>query len=236
MQRVLTHHSNNHAYITTVKPGATNNRQMWVYNETSKTILSYYEMKDRNNYKRSLDARSTHLTIQNTDSRWYQMFTLTPTGHLHTEGEGSSKTQWYTNVYGKTDAEMRQVYRENKKVDEDYQKWDIVYIDEPFVQEEGFNDEWGWHVNREMHIISEFGENRMLDLISNRVVIKTHNHRDSQVFRFDMTYRTLKSKGYSTAWSHSLDMRNQWMYVYGTGSQWHQLFRYNSQTKQIFNQ
>jgi hypothetical protein len=51
-----------------------------------------------------------------------------------------------------------------------------------------------------------------------------------------MTYRTLKSKGYSTAWSHSLDMRNQWMYVYGTGSQWHQLFRYNTQSKQIYNQ
>jgi len=28
---------------------------------------------------------------------------------------------------------MRAIYRENKKIDEDYQKWDVVYIDEPFV-------------------------------------------------------------------------------------------------------
>jgi hypothetical protein len=88
MQRVLTHHSNNHAYITTVKPttgNKFNNRQLWVYDEKSKTIKSYYEMKDKKNDKRCLDARSTHLTIQNMDSRWYQMFTLTPTGHLHTD-------------------------------------------------------------------------------------------------------------------------------------------------------
>lgn len=116
---------------------------------------------------------------------------------------------------------MRAVYRENKKNDDDYQKWDIVYTDNMATLTSGYNAEWGWHINREFHIISDYGEHRFLDLVSNRVVIKTHNHRDSQIFRFDMTYRTLKAKGYSTAWSHSLDMRNKWMYVYGTGSQWH---------------
>jgi len=131
---------------------------------------------------------------------------------------------------------MRNTYRENKKVDEDYQKWDIVYTDDMPDQSKGYNALWGWHINREFHIVSEFGENRMLDLVSNRGVIKTRNHRDTQIWRFDMTYRTLKNKGYSTAWSHSLDMRNKWTYVYGTGSQWHQLFRYNKQTKQIYNQ
>jgi hypothetical protein len=72
MQRVITHHSNNHAYITSIKVGQkTNNRQLWVYDEVSKTIKSFYEMKDRNNDKRVLDVRSTHITIQNMDSRWY---------------------------------------------------------------------------------------------------------------------------------------------------------------------
>ena len=98
---------------------------------------------------------------------------------------------------------------------------DVVYIDEADNQLEGYASDWGFHINREFHIISDFGQNRFLDLVSNRVVIKTHNHRDTQVFRFDMVHRTLKSKRYSTAWSHSLDMRNKWMYVYGTGSQWH---------------
>jgi len=69
MNRVITHHSNNHCYTTLRKPG--NNRQVWVYDEQSKTVKSYYEMKERNNNKRSMDFRSTHITVQNTDSRWY---------------------------------------------------------------------------------------------------------------------------------------------------------------------
>jgi hypothetical protein len=167
------------------------------------------------------------------------MFTYSPSGHLYTDvGEGYNK-QNFAVVYGNVDAENRQVYREHtKKTDGDnwYQLWDIVYVDEAPNLEEGYAEEWGMHINRPFHIISEFGENRFLDLVSNRGVIKTRNGRDTQVFRFDMRYRTLKNKGYSTAWSHSLDMRNQWMYVYGTGSQWHQLFRYNVQTRQFYNQ
>jgi hypothetical protein len=193
-------------------------------------------MKDKKNDKRSLDARSTHITVQNTDSRWYQMWSYTADGHLHTDKALGQNVEWFAHIASKTDTEMRQTYRENSKKDEDYQKWDIVYADEMPDQSKGYNALWGWHINREFHIVSEFGENRMLDTVSNRVVIKTRNHRDSQVWRFDMTYRTLKCKGYSTAWSHSLDMRNKWMYVYGTGSQWHQLFRYNKQTKQVYNQ
>jgi hypothetical protein len=74
---------------------------------------------------------------------------------------------------------MRAVTRENKKVNEDYQKWDIVYVNEAKDQEKGFADEWGLHINRPFHIISEFGENRFIDLVSNRAVIKTRNGRDS---------------------------------------------------------
>jgi hypothetical protein len=188
-------------------------------------------MKKENNDKRVLDNRSGHVTIQNLDSRWYQLFTYMPDGHLHTDKSLGANQDYYVNVYGNTDTEMRQVYRETTKKDEDYQKWDIVYADEAPNMSSGYAAEWGWHIMREFHIVSDFGEKRFLDLISNRAVIKTHNHRDSQVFRFDMTYRTLKCKGYSTAWSHSLDMRNTWMYVYGTGSQWHQLFKYNKETK-----
>jgi hypothetical protein len=74
---------------------------------------------------------------------------------------------------------MRAVYRENKKVDEDYQKWDIVYLNEAKDQTKGFAEEWGLHINRPFHIISEFGENRFIDLVSNRAVIKTRNGKDS---------------------------------------------------------
>jgi len=99
-----------------------------------------------------------------------------------------------------------------------YQLWDIIYQDEAQDLTKGYAEEWGLHINREFLIQSEFESGRFIDLVSNRGVIKTRNGRDSQVWRFDMQYRTLKNKGYSTAWSHSLDMRNKWIYVYGTGS------------------
>jgi hypothetical protein len=64
MQRVMYHHPNNHVYIHARK--ANEKRQQWIYDEHSKTIKSFYEV-DRNpkNPKshRSLDARSTHITV-----------------------------------------------------------------------------------------------------------------------------------------------------------------------------
>jgi len=210
MERVMTHHSNNHVYITARKPNQRN--QMWVYDEHSKTIKSFWEMKDRNNQKRSLDSRSGHITIQNTDSRWYQLWNYEAgSGHFFTKKAQGNGHDYYAVVQSNTDTEMRAVYRENKKKtdgDNWYQLWDIIYVEDAKDLTKGYAEDWGMHINRPFHIISEWGENRFLDTVSNRVVIKTRNDRDTQVYRFDMQYRTIKSKGYSTAWSHSLDMRN----------------------------
>jgi len=186
----------------------------------------------------SLDNRGGHVTIQKTDSRWYQLWNYLESGHLETDTAVGANQKMYAVVQSKVDAENRAVYRENKKVDEDYQKWNIVYADsdEGKEKDSGYNKEWGLHINRPFHIVSEVGQNRHLDLVSNRCVIKTRSNRKTQVFKFDWTTKTIKSLGYSTEWSHSLDMRNTWMYVYGTGSQWHQLFRYNNGTKQFYNQ
>jgi hypothetical protein len=213
MQRVMYHHPNNHVYIQSRKTNE--KRHQWVYDEHSKTIKSVYSIEQagkNTKNQRSLDTRSGHVTVQITDSRYYQMWTYTSEGHLFTDvGLGHAKKN-YAVVQSNVDAENRAVYREhNKKTssqDNWYQLWDIVYVDDAPDLEKGFAEEWGMHINREFHIISEFGENRFLDLVSNRAVIKTRNARDSQVYRFDMKYRTIKSKGYSTAWSHSLDMRN----------------------------
>jgi hypothetical protein len=234
------HHPNNHVYIHARK--ANEKRHQWVYDEHSKTIKSVYEIdKQGKNIKnhRSLDSRSGHLTVQLTDSRYYQMWTYADSGHLYTDKSRDTSNQYFAVVQGNHDSEGRAAYRETSRKttgDNWYQLWDIVYVDVAPNLEEGFAEEWGMWINRPFHIVSEFGENRFLDLVSNRGVIKTRNGRDTQVYRFDMKFRTIKSKGYSTAWSHSLDMRNKWMYVYGTGSQWHQLFRYNSQNKQVYNQ
>jgi len=193
---------------------------LWVYDEKSKTILSYEKLQS-NKQRWSLDNRGGHIRVYQTDSRWYQLWDYLPTGHLRTDTAVGASQKMYAVVQSNVDAENRPVYRENKEKDEDYQKWDIVYADEVDNTQEKLIEDWGLWANREFHIVSEFGENRFLDLVSNRAVIKTRNSRPTQIFRFDMQYRTIKSKGYSTEWSHSLDMRNTWMYVYGTGSQWH---------------
>jgi hypothetical protein len=64
----MQHHGNNHLYVNARK--ANEKRQLWVYDEVSKTIKSFYEL-DRKHDKRSMDFRSTHITVQNTDSRWH---------------------------------------------------------------------------------------------------------------------------------------------------------------------
>lgn len=113
-------------------------------------------------------------------------------------------------------------------------KWKIVYVDEAPKMTEGFNEDFGMYIGSEFKLISGYG--KALDLNSNRIVIKDQSDSKTQLFKFDGKTRTIKVKGYSTEWSHSLDMRNQWMYVYGTGSQWHQLFKYNRKTRQLYNQ
>ena len=196
MERVMYHHPNNHVYIHARKPNE--KRQMWIYDEHSKTIKSFYEL-DRYQKEpkkhRSLDTRSGHVTVQITDSRYYQMFTYAESGHLFTKKSEGSSNENYCVVQSNVDSEGRAVYREHTRKtsgDNWYQLWDIIYVDEAPNLEKGFADEWGMWINRPFHIVSEFGENRYLDLVSNRVVIKTRNSRESQLFRFDMKYRTIK--------------------------------------------
>jgi len=80
------HHPNNHVYIHARK--SNEKRQMWVYDEHSKTIKSLYEIdKQKQNVKnhRSLDSRSGHITVQITDSRYYQLWNYENDGHLYTK-------------------------------------------------------------------------------------------------------------------------------------------------------
>jgi hypothetical protein len=150
-------------------------------------------------------------------------------GHLGVKKALGNNNDWYAHIQGKTDTEMRATYRETTRNNENYQLWDILYVDAAGEADSGFAADWGFEIGREFHIISSLCENRYVDLVSNRAVIKTPNGRDSQIFKFDMITKTIKSQGYSTAWSHSLDIRNQWMYVYGTNSANYQVFRYNQE-------
>lgn len=148
-----------------------------------------------------------------------------------------SNRNWYATMQGNHDSEGRAAYREQTKKDEAYMKWKIVYQDEAPKGDEGFAEEWGMYINREFHLINLKSE-KFMSQESNRLRQKErkYDNNNDQIFKFDWKTKTIKSKSYSTAWSHSLDMRNTWMYLYGTGSQWHQLFRYDEGTRQLYNQ
>lgn len=115
MGRVVYHHPNNHAYIHTRKDNE--KRQMWIYDEGSKTIKSFYEVERNKDPKshRSLDSRSGHITIQPTDSRYYQMWTLDNEGYLYTKKSRDHGHDNYMVVQGNHDSEGRAVYREHNK-------------------------------------------------------------------------------------------------------------------------
>lgn len=186
--RVMYHHPNNHVYIQNRKEN--DNRQLWQYDEKSKTIKSYYEVKDRKNEKRSLDFRSTHITIQNTDSRWYQMVTIDEDGHLRTD-ENENK-HWYAYFQTKRDTDGSAAYRETTKRDEDYQQWRIVYADEWSTQMSGQSRGYGFPVDKDMQIRSAYGEKRAITWNSgDRIYLKKLNYDSSsdeqkkQVFRFN---------------------------------------------------
>lgn len=72
-------------------------------------------------------------------------------------------------------------------------------------------------MNRPFYIIALFGENRFVDVIGNRVAIKSRNTRDSQLWYFDGVTKTIKNK----INEQSLDIRNQFAYIFSTGQQWH---------------
>lgn len=127
-------------------------------------------------------------------------------------------------VQSKIDNQNRQVVRENK-VDEDYQKWNILYVDAAKPEPtKGYSKSWGMYINRSFHIVSELPSNRYMDYISNRLVIKTANARPTQTFYFDYKTRTIRCKAYN---DYALDIRNTKGYGYGVNSEWYQLFKYD---------
>jgi len=69
---------------------------LWVYDEQSKTVKSYWKLSDKKEF--SLDARSGHITAKATDSRWYQMWTISPDGHLFTDKAQGSNDNQYAHV------------------------------------------------------------------------------------------------------------------------------------------
>jgi len=109
-------------------------------------------------------------------------------------------------VHGGADAENRNiiVWTKHGKIN---QQWDIVYADEwPEPPKKGeLNPDFGMYVERHFYIISQLPSHRHLDVIGNKLAIKTPAQdvdvkkqeskigRRTQVWYFDQNSLTIRS-------------------------------------------
>jgi hypothetical protein len=108
-------------------------------------------------------------------------------------------------VSGGYDDENRDIhmYKQHGKLN---QLWDLIYLsdwkEEPKTNE--MNNDFGFRVNKDFHIISGLGRGRYIDYLSRNLVIKTQNGRPSQKWYFHQPTRTIR--GRST--NQSFDIKN----------------------------
>jgi hypothetical protein len=97
-----------------------------------------------------------------------------------------------------------------------------VYADEYSEPKKGeLNGQFGLFVQRDFYIVSALSSGRYLDLINNRnVVIKTPNGRRTQIWYFDQTSKTIKTR----LNNQSMDIKNSGktrdMQIWSTNSRW----------------
>jgi hypothetical protein len=153
---------------------------LWTFDQVSKTVKSVQYTS------RSLDVRSTNLYTYNTDSRWSQLFKYNGEEFIDSRGQAIA--------FKGDDRENAPCGREatNGKI---HQHWTIVYQtkSKDFFTSK-FNEEFGLFYNRPFHIVSELPKHRYVDIVGNKIVIKTPNGFDSQVWSFDRKSRSIVSK------------------------------------------
>jgi len=112
----------------------------------------------------SIDIRGGNTYAYKTDSRWYQLFVYQDEHFINEKGQVLA-------IQSKLDHQNRQVVRENKN-DEDHQKWTVLYVDTAGkFPTSGYSQVWGMYINRPFHIKTALSSGRLLDHISNRLVI-----------------------------------------------------------------
>jgi hypothetical protein len=125
-------------------------------------------------------------------------------------------------VQGQIDTEGRHI-AVSPKDGKMSQQWDIVYLDdwkgEPKKGE--MNTDTGFFVQRPFYLVSELKANRYLDLINNRnAVIKTRNGRNTQVWYFDQTTLTVKTKLNNQSWDIPSSGKAKTFQIWSTNSNW----------------
>jgi hypothetical protein len=98
--------------------------------------------------------------------------------------------------YLDSDQHNRYIYAATE-VDDDRDKWDVVYVKE-YEKEElkkgDMNPSFGFRIDTDFHIVSRMAGHRYVDLISNNVVVKRPNGFKSQKWYFDNKTKTIRSR------------------------------------------
>jgi len=100
----------------------------------------------------------------------------------------------------------------------DWQKWDIVYADEP---EPAVN----FKPNKPFVLVNQMAGKRLLTLSGANFVVNSRNNSPQQLFRFDPTTKTIKmysNQLHSLAMSHAGKSRN--LVAHKTDGAWYQHF------------
>jgi hypothetical protein len=88
------------------------------------------------------------------------------------------------------------------------QRWKIVYVDNASKERtEGFNEQFGFHINRPFYIRSRLPMKRIAECVgANNVILRRwRNNAAAQQWYFDGVSKTVKNNNWK---SHSLDIQS----------------------------
>jgi membrane carboxypeptidase/penicillin-binding protein PbpC len=134
-------------------------------------------------------------------------------------------------VQNEVDDENRKVITWDASEDKIAQQWDIVYVDEyPEEPKKGeLNEKYGLYVQRDFYVVSGLKSNRYLEAINNRnLVIKTPNGNKGQIWYFDQTSLTIKTRINNQSWDIKSAGKTNVMQIWSTNSGWFQLWKYEN--------
>ena len=105
-------------------------------------------------------------------------------------------------VQNRDDVEGRHIFIEKKNDQYLSQQWDIIYDADFGLPGKGeLNTEIGLYVERDFYVVSQLPDNRYLDLLSNRHVIKVRNGRNTQTWYFHQDSMTIRSRSNNQSWN-----------------------------------
>jgi len=126
-------------------------------------------------------------------------------------------------VSGAQDTENRNIIMYPNKHNGDNQQWTVIYADEyPAEPVKGeLNKDFGLYVQRDFFIVSQMSAHRYLEMIDNKnIVIKTPNAQKSQLWYFDQTSKTIKTRANNKSFDIASSGKSNNMQVWATNSRW----------------